>query len=112
MTDISDSQILQALKEKAKLYGKLASDFEKALNGSVSSHTSSVTVRDRALPLTIELIRDYLQKKGARPGDLAKHFGCTDKDISKLVALPDSGVIVVERGWLKLEDTPANGHKN
>ena len=67
MTEISDAQILQALKDKAKLYQKLALDFERALNGSVSPHTASVTVRDRALPIGIEQVRDYLRNKGGRP---------------------------------------------
>lgn len=100
MSDISDAQILQALKDKAKLYARLASDFEKALSGSAPVKAAPVKV-------TLEALQEFLKEKSARPAVLVKHFGSTEKEISELVNQPNSGIKTVERGWLKLEDNSA-----
>lgn len=102
MSDISDLQILQTLEEKAKLFTKMAADFRKAM-GPAGRTVTEAASSNRLLPITISHIRDYLSNKGGRPGDLAKHLGCTPDDILALVNQPNSGVEVVARGWLKLK---------
>jgi len=54
-------------------------------------------------PVTIEMIREYLNKKGGRIVHLAKHFQRPQDEIRKLIYEDDSGVKVEKRGWLKLK---------
>lgn len=52
--------------------------------------------------VTIEQIREYLKRNGARADHLAKHFGVPAERIKELVGAPDSGIEVQPRGWMKL----------
>ncbi len=93
MSDITDAQILQALRAKAALYTRLANEFERELG----------PVRVASL-VDLPALQDYLKTKGGRPADLAKHFGVNEATIKDLVKQPGSGIQTVARGWLKLED--------
>jgi hypothetical protein len=125
---ISDQQQLSWLREKAqrhfkaaeeetkqgKLCNKWADEMERDLKKRKSFGSKFAAVppakpgEESASPnlgsANIGDLRRYLSVKGGRPAHVAAHFKVPTEEIQRLVSLPDSGIVVAERGWLKLTE--------
>lgn len=97
---MNDAEIIQAFREKAKLYTRLANDLERAAG---SGPTKKVTPDLPSLSkLTLEELRSSLKTKGGRLIHVAARLNVTSDAIQDLIDQPGSGIIVAPRGWLKL----------
>ena len=79
-----------------------AKELRDALTAEISKWGSSFAMtKAYSGSLTAQEIKSVIRLRGMRPADLAKHFGVTKEGVSAIVAAPDSGLVIAERGWVK-----------
>lgn len=102
-------QFAKWLRAKAKRYTELANVLEEEFSaGGTLVELVPVSPQPNDKTITVEQLRGYVSAKSGRPADLAKHFGVTPQVILAAVHSADSGLVVAERGWVKLADVAAN----
>ena len=112
MSEPTATQLIEHFRAQARKFEALAQAIEQAANeyhkGSGASMSVNMTGRVVAKATvvpgepTVEKLRQYLQAKKARVNDLAQRFATSEAVIRQRVAQPDSGIVMGERGWLKL----------
>lgn len=115
MSEPTATQLIEHFRAQARKFEQLAQAIEQAANeyhkGSGASMSATATGRVVAKATigqseqpTLDKVRLYLHKKKARATDLAHHFATSENVIRLIVSMPDSGIVMGERGWLKLRE--------
>jgi len=98
---ITLEQGAKAMMEEAKLHLQMANKLSPS-NPAKGVQLSLPAQSNGYAPLTIENVREYLSKKGGRVVHLARHFGVSEGVMRALIESKDSGIVVKDRGWLRL----------
>lgn len=67
----------------------------------LGGHNSSMKPVQTEKTITPEQVRTFVSVKNQRVTKIASHFGCSEKQIHKIIEDPDNRLHIAERGWVK-----------
>lgn len=105
--DLSATEVVQWLKDQAKAFQHMATQIEAAFNlGKPPANTPQLP---KLAIINARDIQDAVRDKAMRVADLAKRFDVHEGHIRQIIDAPDSGLMVGDRGWIKLKPVVVMG---
>ena len=109
MSELTPQEVAKWFRDQSKRFSQMADEVERSFG--LKQATVSPRITETIAPslpklgaVTLPEIREKLKHKSARPGELARHFNVDEAAITDLIHQPGSGIKMIERGWLKLEE--------
>jgi len=101
--DLSAIEVVKWLKEQSKVFQHMAGQIEAAF--SLGQPVGNTPQLPKLGLVTPQDVRDAISEKSMRVADLAKRFGVHEGQIQQIIDLPENGLNMGNRGWIRLAES-------